>query len=42
MSKPTIHRTIVQLKAREYITPNYVRLTFSGVDIEPMLSVLWG
>lgn len=35
MSKPTIHRTIMQLKAREYITPNYVRLTFSGVDIEP-------
>lgn len=35
MSKLNIHRTIVQLKAREYITPNYVRLTFSGVDIEP-------
>lgn len=35
MSKPSIHRTILQLKAREYITPNYIRLTLTGTDIAP-------
>lgn len=33
MSKPNIHRTILQLKAKEYITPNYIRLTLTGEDI---------
>lgn len=35
MSKPSIHRTTLQLKAREYITPNYIRLTFISTNIEP-------
>lgn len=42
MNKPNIHRTIVKLKAREYITPNYVRLTFSGTDIEPYVTCTLG
>lgn len=35
MNKPNIHRTILHLKAREYITPNYIRLTFTGEEIAP-------
>lgn len=33
MNRPNIHRTIVSLKDRRYITPNYIRLTFTGSDI---------
>lgn len=42
MSKPSIHRTILQLKAREYITPNYIRLTFIGTDTEPFTNCTVG
>lgn len=30
-----IHRTVLQLKSREYITPRYIRLTLTGDDITP-------
>lgn len=35
MQKMNIHRTVVQLKSREYITPHYIRLTLTGEDIAP-------
>lgn len=37
-----IHRTVLQLKKREYITPNYIRLTLTGEDIEPFASCTVG
>lgn len=33
MTKPSIKRTVIFLKAREFITPNYIRLTFTGENI---------
>lgn len=35
MQKMNIHRTVVQLKNREYISPHYIRLTLTGEDIVP-------
>ncbi len=35
MNKSNIHRTIMYLKKREYINSNYIKLTFTGTDIEP-------
>lgn len=30
MSRPKAHRTIIHLKDREYLSPNYIRLTFTA------------
>lgn len=42
MLAATAHRTIVTLKERRYLTPNYIRLTLTGPDIAPFANCTIG